>query len=219
MPLDTTLAGLRKGPRNVRVTLSRELQSQMQRVTSLKKALDGELDEGAARPRDDLLVLAPDHHDRRPDPADRHRDRAEPRLLVGAAVQDLLPGAGQGEAMRAGEVIGRGISFPPRLGPDGRLAWSAGEQNVREAIQVILMTELGERLRRPDFGAGLTGYLFEPNTVTTRRQIQDRIVKALAMWEPRIEVESVVVEAAATTPTPRSPPSSTAWSRPAPRKP
>lgn len=99
--------------------------------------------------------------------------------------------------MRAGEVIGRGISFPPRLGPDGRLAWSAGEQNVREAIRVILMTELGERLRRPDFGAGLTGYLMEPNTVTTRRQIQDRIVKALAMWEPRIEVESVVVESAA----------------------
>ena len=47
MPLDTTLAGLRKGQRNVRVTLSRELQSQMQRVTSLKKALDGELDEGS----------------------------------------------------------------------------------------------------------------------------------------------------------------------------
>ncbi len=46
MPLDTTLAGLRKGPRNVRVTLSRELASQMQRVTSLKKALDGELDDG-----------------------------------------------------------------------------------------------------------------------------------------------------------------------------
>jgi phage baseplate assembly protein W len=102
--------------------------------------------------------------------------------------------------MRAGEAIGRGISFPPRLGPDGRLAWSAGEQNVREAIRVILMTELGERLRRPDFGAGLTGYLMEPNTVTTRRQIQDRIVKALAMWEPRIEVESVVVEAAAADP-------------------
>ena len=58
------------------------------------------------------------------------------------------------------------------------------------------MTELGERLRRPEFGAGLTGYLFEPNTVTTRRQIQDRILKALALWEPRIEVESVVVDAA-----------------------
>ena len=94
-----------------------------------------------------------------------------------------------------GPAIGRGISFPPRLGPDGRLAWSAGEQNVHESIRVILMTELGERLRRPDFGAGLSRYLFEPNTVTTRRQIQDRIVKALALWEPRVDVQNVAVEA------------------------
>jgi len=98
--------------------------------------------------------------------------------------------------IRMGDIVGRGISFPPRLGADGRMAWSAGEQNVRESIRVVLMTELGERLRRPDFGAGLSRYLMEPNTVTTRRQIQDRIVKALALWEPRIEVESVVVEPA-----------------------
>ena len=66
---------------------------------------------------------------------------------------------------------------------------------MRESIRVILMTELGERLRRPDFGAGLARYLFEPNTVTTRRQIQDRIVKALAAWEPRVDVQSVAVDA------------------------
>ena len=94
-----------------------------------------------------------------------------------------------------GPLIGQGVSFPPRLGPDGRWAWSSGEQNVRESIRVILMTELGERLRRPDFGAGLTQYLFEPNTVTTRRQIQDRITKALAVFEPRVDVQSVAVEA------------------------
>jgi phage baseplate assembly protein W len=99
-----------------------------------------------------------------------------------------------------GSAIGSGISFPPRLGPDGRWAWSGGEQNVRESIRVILMTELGERLRRPDFGAGLGRYLFEPNTVTTRRQIQDRIVKALALWEPRVDVLNVTVEADATDP-------------------
>lgn len=101
---------------------------------------------------------------------------------------------------RTGVAIGRGISFPPRLGTDGRMAWSAGEQNVRECIRIVLMTELGERLRRPDFGAGLSLFLMEPNTVTTRRQIQDRIVKALALWEPRIEVDRVVVEPASDDP-------------------
>jgi len=96
--------------------------------------------------------------------------------------------------MDAGRLFGRGMSFPPRVGPDGRVAWSEGEVNVREAIRVILMTEQRERLRLPEFGGSLSRYLFEPNTVTTRHLIQDRITKALAEWEPRIRVESVEVE-------------------------
>ncbi|WP_164018264.1 GPW/gp25 family protein [Pyxidicoccus trucidator] len=97
--------------------------------------------------------------------------------------------------MDAGKLIGRGISFPPRVGPDGRVQWSEGERNVREAIQVILATEPRERLLLPEFGAGLARFLFEPNTVTTRHQIAERITRALALWEPRISVESVSVEA------------------------
>jgi phage baseplate assembly protein W len=94
----------------------------------------------------------------------------------------------------AGRLFGRGMSFPPRVGPDGRIAWSAGEVNVREAIRIVLLTEPNERLRLPEFGGGLGGFLFEPNTVTTRHLIQQRITRALEEWEPRIRVESVDVE-------------------------
>jgi Bacteriophage baseplate protein W len=96
--------------------------------------------------------------------------------------------------MNGGRLLGRGISFPPRVGPDGRVAWSEGEVNVREAIRIILLTEQHERLRLPDFGGSLSRFLFEPNTVTTRHLIQDRIKRELAQWEPRITVESVNVE-------------------------
>lgn len=96
--------------------------------------------------------------------------------------------------MNAGQIFGRGMSFPPRVGADGRVAWSEGETNVRESIRVILMTEQTERLRTPEFGGSLGRFLFEPNTVSTRRSIQDRITKELAQWEPRISVESVNVE-------------------------
>ena len=96
--------------------------------------------------------------------------------------------------MDTGRLFGRGIAFPPRVGSDGRVAWSEGETNVREAIRIILMTERRERLMLPEFGGGLSGYLFEPNTVTTRRLIKDRIQRALEQWEPRISVESVAVE-------------------------
>lgn len=97
-------------------------------------------------------------------------------------------------ALDAGTVFGRGVSFPFRVGPDGRIAWSVAEQNIREAITVILMTELRERVMLPEFGGGLRSLLFEPNTVATRTRIQSLIATGLAQWEPRIAVQSVSVE-------------------------
>jgi phage baseplate assembly protein W len=96
--------------------------------------------------------------------------------------------------MDTGQLFGRGISFPPRVGPDGRVAWSQGPDNIREAIRVILMTEPRERLNLPDFGGGLGRLLFEPNTVATRARIARRISESLGKWEPRVTVESVTVE-------------------------
>ena len=96
--------------------------------------------------------------------------------------------------MDGGQLYGRGISFPPRVGDDGRIVWSEGETNIRESIRIILLTQELERLNLPRFGAGLQHFLFEPNTVTTRFQIQDRITKALQLWEPRISINEVAVE-------------------------
>lgn len=100
----------------------------------------------------------------------------------------------------AGKLYGRGIAFPPRVTADGSLAWSEGEDNVRESIRIILMTEQRERPRLPRFGGGLRKYLFEPNTVATRRQIEERITRALTIWEPRVRLESVAVEEDAADP-------------------
>ncbi|HJZ58439.1 MAG TPA: GPW/gp25 family protein [Gemmataceae bacterium] len=97
--------------------------------------------------------------------------------------------------MDAGRLIGRGIAFPPRVGPDGRVAWSEGDDNVREGIRVTLMTELNERLNRPDFGSGLAAVLFEPNTTATHAVLADRVRKALARWEPRAVLDGVAVAA------------------------
>jgi phage baseplate assembly protein W len=96
--------------------------------------------------------------------------------------------------MDAGRIYGRGVAFPPHVGPDGHIAWSQGEANIRQAIEVILKTEERERLNLPSFGAGLRRFLFEPNTVATRHQIADRIQRALQLWEPRITVSAVEVE-------------------------
>jgi phage baseplate assembly protein W len=96
--------------------------------------------------------------------------------------------------MDAGAIFGRGVAFPPRVGADGRVAWSEGETNIRESIRVILLTDRGERINLASFGGDLAGLLFEPNTAATREAIRDRIDRALAEWEPRIRVQGIDVE-------------------------
>ena len=86
------------------------------------------------------------------------------------------------------------MSFPPRVGADGRVAWSEGEDNVRESIRVILLTEPRERLRLPEFGGGLRRFLFEPNTVATRHAHPGRIATRWRAGSRASRVESVDVE-------------------------
>jgi len=77
-------------------------------------------------------------------------------------------------------VFGRSLSFPLRVGADGRLVWSEGEDNIRESIAVILKTEPNERIALADFGAGLSRFLFEPNNAATHARIEDAITRSLA---------------------------------------
>jgi phage baseplate assembly protein W len=95
--------------------------------------------------------------------------------------------------MDAGQLFGRGIAFPPRV-VNGRVAWSQGEENIREAIRIVLLTDERERIRLPEFGGTLHRFLFEPNTVATRHRIQEQIKVALSRWEGRIEVQTIAVD-------------------------
>lgn len=97
--------------------------------------------------------------------------------------------------MDGAQVYGQGMGFPPRVGPDGRIVWSAGEDNIRESLRIVLMTEPGERLRLPQFGAGLGHFLFEPNTPATHAQIAERIKDAVVRFEPRVRLQDVTVAA------------------------
>ena len=56
------------------------------------------------------------------------------------------------------------------------------------------MTDENERVMLGAFGGGLRTFLYEPNTVSTRRLVEERITNALRLWEPRITVASVVVQ-------------------------
>jgi len=88
------------------------------------------------------------------------------------------------------------LSFPFLPLPDrnGQLHFPSLETSVRQSIQVILQTQPGEQLMRPEFGAGLENFLQEPNTLLTRKRIHDLIVSTLNRWEPRLLIDRVEVE-------------------------
>jgi phage baseplate assembly protein W len=89
--------------------------------------------------------------------------------------------------------LGQGWAFPIRLDQTGEVSMVTYEQDVRQAIRIILSTAQGERVMRPDFGAGLERLLFEPINTTTMALVKHRVEQALIRWEPRIDVEEVSV--------------------------
>jgi hypothetical protein len=95
--------------------------------------------------------------------------------------------------------LGAGLRFPLQVDASGELALSSYEDDVREAILLILATDPGERVMRPDFGTGLRAMAFEPNHATTSALVQHRVSEALTLWEPRIDTIDVRVSAAGRT--------------------
>src|SRR3954454_9375544 len=92
------------------------------------------------------------------------------------------------------ETMGRGVAFPVSVDARGGLADAAGGEKVRQSILLVLGTEPGERLMRPDFGCPLRSLVFAPNSQATARLAEFHFRDALARWVPRIVVNSVVVD-------------------------
>ena len=87
------------------------------------------------------------------------------------------------------------IVWPLLPVPDaaGELAFPTLAESVRENLRVILSTRNGEQLMHPAYGAGLTEFIGERDTITTRRRIHDRISEGVGRWEPRITVDHIDV--------------------------
>ena len=92
------------------------------------------------------------------------------------------------------DFLGRGWKFPVAVDAAGNIALSEYEDDVREAIRIILMTSKGERVMQPDFGAGLYDFVFASMNSTNLGRIQRAVEDALVKWESRVQVTAVKVE-------------------------
>lgn len=94
----------------------------------------------------------------------------------------------------AEEFIGAGWAFPLRTDATGSMALVSGDRELVEAIHLILATAPGERPMRPEFGCAIHDLAFAPADAATAGRIAYEVRVALERWEPRVNLEDVVID-------------------------
>ena len=89
------------------------------------------------------------------------------------------------------DILGSGLAFPLSVDHRGGIALARGEEDVEQAIAVILGTVPGERPMRPEFGCEIHQLVFDTVDAEMIGQMDMAIRVALDRWEPRIEVMSI----------------------------
>lgn len=91
------------------------------------------------------------------------------------------------------DMMGMGWGFPVAIAGGGGVALSQHEQDIEQAIYIVLSTARGERHMRPNFGCGIHDLVFYPNNATTWTLIAHNVEEGLGWWEPRITVTNIDV--------------------------
>lgn len=95
----------------------------------------------------------------------------------------------------AKEFLGVGWKYSVQATPAGGIALSQYEEDIKEAIWIILGTAKGERVMRPDFGCGIHDLVFSPINTATLTLVENSVREALTVYEPRIELIQVKASA------------------------
>jgi phage baseplate assembly protein W len=96
--------------------------------------------------------------------------------------------------MTSYDFVGAGWAFPLAVDARGGIALARRDQEIEQAIRLILATYPGERPMRPDFGSRIRDYVFRSATIDTAAELAQEVENALIRWEPRIVVQSVDVQ-------------------------
>lgn len=82
-----------------------------------------------------------------------------------------------------------GWSFPIEIdGNTGRIKEVWNEELIHQSIEMILKTNINERILFQNFGCGLRRFVFSTFEYSTYKQVENEVIRSLTLWEPRIEL-------------------------------
>ena len=88
--------------------------------------------------------------------------------------------------------LGRGWSFPPTFENQGRgVRMVSAEDDIRQSLEILMATRIGERVMRPTFGWRRDALLFEPISTSFATFLKREIETAVLYYEPRVELNRV----------------------------
>lgn len=92
--------------------------------------------------------------------------------------------------------MGVGFKFPFSVDPSTRrVAMSSAEEDISEAIRIILRTNLGERVMLPEFGTAAGDFAFSDSSAERIAALESSVYEALEQWEPRIcDIEAAALD-------------------------
>lgn len=92
--------------------------------------------------------------------------------------------------------LGRGWSFPPTFSnkSDKGVVMVHGEMDVKQSLEILMSTSLGERTMLPEYGCDLQTYLFESISNSKRYFLRELIKDAIINFEPRITLNDIIID-------------------------
>jgi phage baseplate assembly protein W len=91
--------------------------------------------------------------------------------------------------------LGRGWSFPPEFFSGGaEVEMAGGEEDIRQSLQILLATSMGERTMFSGYGCELSRYLFEEVDQSLINGLRSIVSDAILNNEPRINVNQVNID-------------------------
>lgn len=72
---------------------------------------------------------------------------------------------------------------------------SVSERAIKSDLIHLLLTNKGERLYLPDYGANLRQYIFEPNDSEVHGKIKEEIQSAISKYIPNLLVDEISLKA------------------------
>jgi phage baseplate assembly protein W len=93
------------------------------------------------------------------------------------------------------QFLGKGWAFPVTFGNQGRaVAVAEAEDDIRQSLEILLSTHVGERVLTPTFGWKRDSLMFEPLSTSFAAYLTREIETAILFFEPRVKLNTVNFE-------------------------